>query len=615
MSESKACICEICKEEFTSKTKLFKHLINHGFEATDKRGIKIVLLIGWLSSVLEDQNGWVNDKVDSSLNETSIAVETAVFRAVHAFENNLQSVDEIPSTGLDLERPKGFSRGAGYLQRTSLLFDAEPTCHGQSDTFCFYVKSLGPNGPDGLVAKLNTYLPNSVRIFKCYILTGSAATEFHAESECTQRRYEYIIPLKFVMPTTIVQAPDVPVVRKNKHRVDNLPKVSKHGLMDQSFPLDTTDGQVRVAFFRKLKTIFKHVCGKKRFHNFVTGGAAPSESTVSRRLDRLYHKELLSIRGEPWVVFSVSGDSILRGQIRKLLGLTTAIALGFLPEEYLDDVFSSSRVMEIPALPGWGLYLAECRYACYEAKYTDFRLDPRRMSGQDTTALDDWKEIVHYHIADIAKERGERSYQDFKQSCEKIMARYTVLQQYTSRTIQSLSESFFDKFGCDALVYDTSDEVDWREESKHNKRIDTDKDQKKEKNNEDVVVLEPGTEVTMTVVSPTDSTNSNTCTSRKGADDPQFMLNVSRLQFQFNKIPIERDDTPEVYREVLQLLRLADGSKFWPASSTGRQQVILTGSLLENGGRGGSFSVGALPRHLAQPRGNDLFPGKFKFCG
>jgi tRNA pseudouridine(38-40) synthase len=46
--------------------------------------------------------------------------------------------------------------------------------------------------------------------------------------------------------------------------------------------------------------------------------------------------------GENWVVFSISGDAFLRGQVRKLVGLTLAITRGWLPEWYLDAALNKT---------------------------------------------------------------------------------------------------------------------------------------------------------------------------------------------------------------------------------------------------------------------------------
>jgi hypothetical protein len=97
--------------------------------------------------------------------------------------------------------------------------------------------------------------------------------------------------------------------------------------------------------------------------------------------------------------------------------------------------------------------------------------------------------------------------------------------------------------------------------------------------------------------------------SGRTGNNLDYQKRVSRLCF--INVPPERDDVPHIYARVLHLLREADRSQLWPSSSTGRQQVISNTTLLEVGGRGGSFSVGALPKHLVQPKGNIIFPGKW----
>ena len=49
-----------------------------------------------------------------------------------------------------------------------------------------------------------------------------------------------------------------------------------------------------------------------------------------------------------------------------------------------------------------------------------------------------------------------------------------------------------------------------------------------------------------------------------------------------------------------------------------RSKIITADTLMtegsdgnKSGGRGGSFSVGRLPVHLPQPKGNTLFPGEY----
>jgi stage V sporulation protein SpoVS len=73
-------------------------------------------------------------------------------------------------------------------------------------------------------------------------------------------------------------------------------------------------------------------------HNFASGGACPEDSSVIRKIDRIYHKEMVIINNETWAVFSISGDAMLRGQIRKMIGLAIAIARGYVAPRGLDLV-------------------------------------------------------------------------------------------------------------------------------------------------------------------------------------------------------------------------------------------------------------------------------------
>lgn len=69
---------------------------------------------------------------------------------------------------------------------------------------------------------------------------------------------------------------------------------------------------------------------------------------------------------------------------------------------------------------------------------------------------------------------------------------------------------------------------------------------------------------------------------------------------------------PTAYERVLCLLRQADRSGNWPDTSLNRKRVINDESTKDN--MGGSFTVGALPAHMAQPKGNQLFPDLLRAC-
>lgn len=78
--------------------------------------------------------------------------------------------------------------------------------------------------------------------------------------------------------------------------------------------------------------------------------------------------------------------------------------------------------------------------------------------------------------------------------------------------------------------------------------------------------------------------------------------------------PAAGSGAPAVYEEVLKLLRAAETSGKWPGISKGREKVIKGSTLAENGGSGGSFTLGSMPAHLEPPAGNAIFPELAKFA-
>lgn len=61
------------------------------------------------------------------------------------------------------------------------------------------------------------------------------------------------------------------------------------------------------------------------------------------------------------------------------------------------------------------------------------------------------------------------------------------------------------------------------------------------------------------------------------------------------------------------LFQDAEASGNWPGSSLARQKVVTDDTLAEQGGAGGTFTVGVLPGGQKQPKANTLFPGKIIF--
>lgn len=119
---AKACVCVLCKQEFSSKTKLFKHLEVHGYEGPNTKPERVVLLVGWLADFCEDSDEWNADLAGTALEKDASLdqVEGALYRAIYALENNLNSVAQIDPSVV-FERPRGSSRASSVVQRSAIL--------------------------------------------------------------------------------------------------------------------------------------------------------------------------------------------------------------------------------------------------------------------------------------------------------------------------------------------------------------------------------------------------------------------------------------------------------------------------------------------------------------
>ena len=403
------------------------------------------------------------------------------------------------------------------------------------------------------IERINSILPSTVRVLNRYTLTSDMQPkEIHAEVSCTQYRYEYMLPLRLIMPTTLLIPEDqdeggsgsvttwleqAAVTRRKVYHRNESKHQSNNGIhsMDQEFPFETAEGQQRVAFFRNLKRISKGIAGRKSFHNFASGGASPEDTVSFRKIDRIYHKELVSINNEPWVVFSISGDGFLRGQVRRVLGAMIAMARGLLPENYLELCINKSFIAEVPALPGWGLYLAECKYAYYEAKFENFKLDPRRSLNTDCSRLDAWKTTIHAHIAGISQQVGDSWLKEYEENCQKMVQNLTQMQALMSRPRCLLEEKYQARFGYTVPVKEA-------------------------------------------IPLPTTTTTSSTTLSDGAEVFTEIHSNVKEEEqpVASSTVCAQKDATaPAVYAKVLRLLQEADASGLWPANSTGRQKVIV----------------------------------------
>lgn len=597
---SKISKCTLCSEEFPSKTKLFKHLEStHGIvDETRSKPTRVCATVGWVSAEVIDIEE-INDSTAryDETNEAGVTkrkVEGAFFGAIQTAFGSLVLSQEVNPTGK--VTPKSYSRGSH--DRSTAPNALERSAHGLADLFVFTL-DRHPGVESTWVSRLNEALPDWIKCFSCKILPGGSS-DFSAHQSCSQRRYEYLLPLKTILPSTDEEYAMVPMYLIEERSYNENPvwkQRASQSVLKDDFDTKSDEGRNRIHFFRVLKAIMKKFNGRfLLLHNFLSGGACPSDSSSMRVIDRMYHKSTMKDAGdETWITFSVSGDNFIRGQIRRMIGLVIALARGWLPMKYFDyaiyrapykeknkpkaekttrdddggeqkkkrkkidtpkekfrellhpelgeprevpDDFES--VCDLPAVPGAGLYLAECKYPMYESKHADkmLFLDPRRASSaseetdqESLNLLLGFEKKIQNHITMLPEMRRLMTSEwitDLRQACDAMVANADLANNLRQRKIQSLEDT--------------------------------------QKN----------------------------CVG--------FPRNMPASAF-------------EMYSRVLDLLRQADKSGKWPPSSVGRRQVMLDYSTAAGeGSNGGTFSVGAFPSSQSQPKGNELFPELVRAC-
>ena len=548
--------CSHCKQMFTSKNQLFKHLPVHGVTTNASASLKVSVLVGWIADEHIDSDAHVKDgTLNSRWADDIEPVEDVFWRAV----DKIEPINYVEVPG---QRRKGFTRASSCEARASYAFGLEKSCHAVGDVFCFnlFRNTEIPTMPL-LLDSLNAHLPPNVRVLHMQELPKNFIAKFHAEQSCSQRVFEYVLPRHLLLPPCT--AAEEEEAAANPELIASCAE-TKYACLSLRTPGEHQK-------YHKLKQIFKAFITAQRsrqnVHNFVVGGALPDEPITSRKIDRISIREVMTlseISGDTrclsertstseseWVTVSISADALLAGQARKMVGLVVAVVQGYLSMDYMRAALSD-EIVDVPAAPGANLYLTECRYAKLEAGSESnlFRLDPRRVqrAGRDgdegsnleldaaLNAIESWRRTVHRSV--IKRYQQVYPADDWLNALERHCGNLVAKRAALLRTTQALST--------------------------------------------DVSCVSVFSAIT----------------------DCGGSVEEVRAQ----------------YAEVLRLLREADVSGDWPANSVGRQKVIFHEEVESESESsaptvpGGSFTVGVLPLPLAVPNGNRLFPELLKAC-
>ncbi|XP_052227488.1 pseudouridylate synthase 1 homolog isoform X2 [Dreissena polymorpha] len=183
---------------------------------------------------------------------------------------------------------------------------------------------------ENLVDKINEKLPDQIRVMDVIRTTKG----FNAKNHCSGRTYIYLIP------TLAFSSVEETVTLEYRTTLDIIERVNE--------------------VLQKFK-------GTHNFHNF-TSGIKPEDGSARRYIWN-FECGLPFVRdGVEFCVLSVSGQSFMLHQIRKMIGLTIAIVRGFADIESIDNAWESEK-MDIPKAPSLGLMLDKLHYNQYNEKF------------------------------------------------------------------------------------------------------------------------------------------------------------------------------------------------------------------------------------------------------
>ena len=638
VTEAKEVTCNICETVLPSKSKLYKHLErDHGYISDRPVPIRIALTVGWISQVNEDMDDYLVDSTQNSggvehmidvvgdeeneVGRTKRDVERSLFDAiVNVFGAHIMDHSSLNTT---TNRPRALTRSS-QLERSTVPIGIERTSHSLADVFCFQLEHPLGRNENAWVQELNKALPPHIHIMSCRVLPGKGNT-FNATLSCSQRKYEYMIPISALLPTTEEEWDSLPLhyIAEKEYRTD-YPTWRIESKMDQEFPLTSEEGMKRISFLRLLKYVMKKFNGRHlMLHNFVSGGCCPYDCSTIRQIDRFYHKEIVrDAEDRQWAVFSVSGDQFLRGQIRRMVGVAVAIARGWLPLEYLDLVLHP-----LPPRP-------------YKppAPHKDKRKTRKESSGEgkgktkeevDSTEV----EVVMKSEIDGAKDEAKETEDEAKDEM-KDGGENEVMQEVEKRL-----ELIWDLPSVPGAGLMFSEASYANYEAKYcDIKLFIDPRRQKEPVTEDVLqeceristwrqcirdhvmqsdamkCLLDGSWARKTQIT-CNRIRSSLAKVKRITERPKDYLEAVFSSTFYQNISVfnqsSHDTTPAAYRNVLRLLQEADRSGSWPKNSRARQTLINQTTPSDNGG---TFSIGSFPSHLPVPKGNDLFPELLEAC-
>lgn len=311
----------------------------------------------------------------------------------------------------------------------------------------------------------------------------------------------------------------------------------------------------RIRLLARLKSLIKQFQGGKlhAYHNF-SEGVSSTESRAKKRAKgfRFYCRGIMQLGSSLECViltFQTLEDGFLYNQLRKIAGLLVAIARGDVPESYIRLALDENVVLPVPCAP---VHLGAMVDCIYSRKIVRAKLSEPGEIKQPTGDRDMAVNFNSYRKHETALHAA------------KLLAHMAELERSVDLS-EAEAAARASTGGSENAVMIAGRWDQWVQNELYDE-------------------------------------SSATCVSRMTRELTFYQSKKHPVSGSVCHVPISVS-VPVAFRYMLCLLREAEQSGRWPASSISRRNVID-----KNSRQGESFALGRMPAHLKQPTANELFP-------
>lgn len=416
-------VCEFCSANFTSRNALFRHLRSDqnclrelGMKTKEVvlSTIRIAFSISYCTKTLN--NGSLCEAAGSQL---QMAVEKVLDEK---FGSNVQILSRTQST-VAHQRHSSLSQEPDVASAEDIVVMSFriPKEHNSKD----FLKHLYLRTKDNLEDASHNNDFNA-KLLGCKQISSKSI--LHAESDCTQRVYHYLLPLwwlpngdeveRWWLNTTfgdvdhfnnatvasyrrvMKTSPPPVVLQKFKEVLEKAKSKTIPNRRDRRKALQTVSGGSKTVV-QKLSRNNNSVSQndrsgafvnkeKRPWHNFadpsLRGHASPNQEPVWLIVDAVEIAGFTTTKdGEVMAMLEFRGDNFVQGQIRSIVGSAVAMVHGWLPLNLFDIATKTDSFLETPMAPSGNLYLADIRFHFQERKNDEGMFEVHSEDGSDST--------------------------------------------------------------------------------------------------------------------------------------------------------------------------------------------------------------------------------------